>query len=496
MTHPAPPCSSRSRIPARRWAAAIAWLAIACGTGAAADGAAADGTATAQSVPERCFAVAKAYADCLMKHGRDTVGKPSPLFASALHRTELRLLAAGEAKEIDDIRDSDQSLTGGNPMHDENLYRLLYALSDATGDASYAAEADKALGWFFPNTQHPASGFVAWGEHLFWDFTTEAVPPPKENRQFHEYYRPWLLWKESHRVAPKAVERYAKSVWLHQIGDHVTGAFSRHATYARAGKGGSGAEFPRHGGFYIRTWAEVYALSPTPDPDLLTAITVIADSFDKRSAETVATSKKKIVTWWTKSWLALVVHMHAGADALAGRADDPKATALAERLRTQATAIFGRIQQPGPEVNWSSGYGKHPGSSALLYATRYRQTKDEDFKAKTLAAADAYFVKHPTGILPPKEALLMPESFATAIFAMQEATALAPGEPRYLAYAHTLATMAMDIFFDGSPLPRATSKHDHYESITRGDSLALALFSLWLTTKKPDVAAPFEGIDH
>jgi len=40
------------------------------------------------------------------------------------------------------------------------------------------------------------------------------------------------------------------------------------------------------------------------------------------------------------------------------------------------------------------------------------------------------------------------------------------------------------VFFKDSPLPRASSKHDHYETITRGDTLAMALLDLWAARAK------------
>jgi len=77
-----------------------------------------------------------ADADALLTHGRDTYGEaPSPLIASALDRATLQL---GEATGIEGIRDHDRMLTGANPMHDQNLYQVLYALSERTGEKRYA----------------------------------------------------------------------------------------------------------------------------------------------------------------------------------------------------------------------------------------------------------------------------------------------------------------------------------------------------------------------
>ena len=61
------------------------------------------------------------------------------------------------------------------------------------------------------------------------------------------------------------------------------------------------------------------------------------------------------------------------------------------------------------------------------------------------------------------------------------------GDERYMTRARELADMAVAIFFDGSPLPRASSKHGHYEAITRGDTLVMALLNLWARENRPSL---------
>ena len=49
--------------------------------------------------------------------------------------------------------------------------------------------------------------------------------------------------------------------------------------------------------------------------------------------------------------------------------------------------------------------------------------------------------------------------------------------PLYLEAAQRLAHVAVDIFWQDNPLPRASLQTGHYETITGADSLALALLS-------------------
>ena len=47
-------------------------------------------------------------------------------------------------------------------------------------------------------------------------------------------------------------------------------------------------------------------------------------------------------------------------------------------------------------------------------------------------------------------------------------------------------THAMTVYKpEGSPLPKATSKHDHYEAVTRADTLMMELLRLWSVEQQP-----------
>jgi hypothetical protein len=50
----------------------------------------------------------------------------------------------------------------------------------------------------------------------------------------------------------------------------------------------------------------------------------------------------------------------------------------------------------------------------------------------------------------------------------------------YMARARKLGEIAVEKFFGTNPLPRASLKSEHYEAITGGDTLALALLELHL----------------
>jgi hypothetical protein len=56
--------------------------------------------------------------------------------------------------------------------------------------------------------------------------------------------------------------------------------------------------------------------------------------------------------------------------------------------------------------------------------------------------------------------------------------------------------MAVEIFWQDSPLPRASFKTGHYETITGADSLALALLEVHAVTTNLDAVIPANTIDR
>jgi len=85
--------------------------------------------------------IVRSYADAMVENGRDTYGPvQSPLFAAALDQKNMKLVR--KVSKIKGIRKGDRVLKGANPMHDMDLYQVLYALTKVTGEKRYAQEAD------------------------------------------------------------------------------------------------------------------------------------------------------------------------------------------------------------------------------------------------------------------------------------------------------------------------------------------------------------------
>ncbi|MBN1349300.1 hypothetical protein JXJ21_07815 [candidate division KSB1 bacterium] len=446
----------------------------------------------------------QAYADALLENDRDIYGEiHSPLFAVALDRKTVRL---DSFPDIEGIRNGDRIFKGANPMHDQNLYQILYALTTITGDSAYAREADRALTFFFENCQSPATGLMAWGEHIGWDFYNEA---PCGKDCCHEFFRPWCLWERCYQLAPEACLRFARGLWEHQIHDQQTGEFSRHARWSQH-QTGTQNEYPRHGGFYIMTWAKAYAA--TSEPLYARAVETLVDYFNASSSKIsgairCSSNPKREKIMWPESNLSLAVDLTNSAPVfeeslrtkMLKRASDTDNVYVSLKHDFQSDGI-GFVA--GADIDsltafqsgewshtqlWATGYGKATDAQvANLCFLRYQQlakgkTKT-DYKELIIGSARRYLNSQPD-----LKSTIYPGPMGDVILHLLAAYALT-GNRVYLDRADFFAGIAIDCFLtDGSPLPRASSQHTHYEAITRGDTMMMGLLQLWLIHNKPDL---------
>jgi hypothetical protein len=453
---------------------------------------------------------ARSCADTLLEHGRDRYGtEHSPLIASALDRKTLSLIEfEGKPPRMEGIRNGDRALKGANPMHDQDMYQSLYALTVLTGDQHYAAEADRTLKWFFENCQSPATGLMTWGEHICWGFKTETIA--YERGDNHEFAGPWVMWDKSFELAPEACVKFAEGLWLHQVDDHESGDFSRHAGWSKHVTGKHNG-YPRHGGFYITAWAQAY--KRTNNPMFLEAIETLVDHYNRNSSEKTgaipcSTNPGRIHIMWPESNLSLAVDLWDAAKLA------PPALALKMRQRAVKTdEVYlslthefdpeGRGFVAGANVDtlerltegpwtdtavWATAYGKTTDAQeAILCHLRWRQTRNERYRKLILDSAARYLDSEPEAT-----AVLYPGPMADAINLMLVCHELT-GEKRYLQRADHFGKKALEIFFDDtSSLPKAGSIYEQYETITGSDDLIAAMLNLWAARNRPGLKLPIE----
>ncbi|MHC4362572.1 MAG: hypothetical protein ACYSTZ_07080, partial [Planctomycetota bacterium] len=87
---------------------------------------------------------------------------------------------------------------------------------------------------------------------------------------------------------------------------------------------------------------------------------------------------------------------------------------------------------------------------------------------------------------PPAEAIRKPGIIGDVVLLMTAAYELS-GDKKYLERAEYIARLGMDNFLDISPLPRVAVGFEHYEAITRSDTMMMGLLKLWQIENKPEM---------
>jgi hypothetical protein len=428
--------------------------------------------------------VVRRYADTMLERGRDTYGpQKSGLFLSALDRLTLaplkvRPAAPGGIRRGDRPGRAWSAMNGANPQLDQNFLRVLYTLTEITGDRRYAKAADEELSWFFQNTMSPKTSLLPWGEHLSWD-TMLDVPISGGDEMMHEFARPWVLWDRCFALVPEPSSKFALGVWEHQIANHQTGGFDRHAPYFEHGPV-DGKDFARHAGFYIGTWC--YAWKYTTNRVFLDAIGTMLSRFERKRRQKDGSDAATIGPLDCAVAAEMVPDpLGARLRAFAQREDELILPDLQKELAGSTN---------GPPL-WQSGYSANTlAASAMFCLARYQQTTNPSYRDLVIRHADRYLNSRPE-----EDVDAWPQSFAHAI-STEVAAYRFTNRSTYLQQAETFAQMAVEIFWQDNPLPRASMHTGHYETITRADSLALALLEVHAVTHSLTNGIPSNTIDR
>jgi hypothetical protein len=355
----------------------------------------------------------------------------------------------------------------------------------------------------------------------------------------HEFYRPWIYWEKSFDMAPDACLRFAQALWRHQI-NHDKGAisFSRHAMIASVTPSRRGKDFPRHGGFYIATWAAAY--KRTSDPEMLKAIEAMVAAFEsRRNPKTGAiphgtddfafTREGKSSDYvYTQSPVSLAVDLTEAAPAmpdalkqrmlaLAKSIDasflatphdpgpggkgfvlfaDPATLAPTEYWMTKEDLAKGVAPRRIPYTGgWRSAYtGQHPHTWVVpALIARFEQTGNAGYKKLLHDCADSYLTSDPDSTLaekPTKKGERSPDVEAGSIgnvIVLLNAVFKMTHDDKYLSRAEWYSAWALKKFWpDQSPLPRASVRENVYSAASRCDTLAMAMLQTSLLRHHPE----------
>ncbi|HKX63583.1 MAG TPA: hypothetical protein VJS65_17125, partial [Verrucomicrobiae bacterium] len=435
--------------------------------------------------------VVRRYADTMIERGRDTYGpQKSGLLLSALDRTTLGLLQVRPSPP-GGIRRGDRpgrawlEMNGANLMLDQNLLRVFYTLSEITADNRYAKVADEELKWFFQNAMSSKTSLLPWGEHLSWDVVYD-VPISGGDEMMHEFARPWVLWDRCFAVAPGPSRKFARGLWDHQIANHKTGGFDRHAPYFEHGPV-DGKDFARHAGFYIGTWCYAWkhrVFGSASNEVFLEAIETLLGRFERKRVQKDGTMAATIGPLECELAATMVPDpLGSRLRAFAKKEDELILADLHKQVRGDTNNYV--------PPKWQNGYSAGTlANQAMFCLARYQQVTNDAYRDLLIKIADAY-----AGSRPDEDMDAWPQSFGHVISTQVAAHAFT-GKPRYLDEARRMANLAVEIYWQDNPLPRASMQTGHYETITGCDSLALALLEVHAVTHGLKQPIPANTIDR
>ncbi len=483
------------------------------------------------------FDIARAYADFMIEHGRDRYGSvESPVFVSIMDRVTGDAFTSKSAvpyphvvtkpfapglRRDHKMRPYDRTYVGANPLEDLALYKLLYRLTELTGDTNYAAQAELSIDWFLTHAQSAVTGLYCWGSHMNWDVRIDAPVYNDGSYGGHEYNFVWPYWG-SH---PVNLNQFAYGLWNNQIHNKSTGNFSRHAGYFSRSTA-SGYEFPETGSCYIEIWAWEYvrtgaATMKTAIQTLLGLYRSMRDPVTGNMAWCTVSGAGRNDTANVKMNLVMGVYLQDAADLVEGTdaalaaeirqfveelddaylgndydtlLDVPRLGILAYYTIADGQPLAGSIVeapagvhdtgigyplrtaggQPAASLDYQAPWfvnRSYAGSAVSLFG-RYDRcaARHKPFYLKViLESADIYMT-----IAPEVQFVLYPDDIADVVTLLRRCHGLT-GNTAYLHRADAMMKTGLRLFFDDvSPLPKISSFDHWYESSTKnGSSVAL-----------------------
>jgi len=432
------------------------------------------------------------YADAMLDKGRDDVGpQKTGLFLSALDRTALaplsnRPAAPAGLRESDRAGAAGRALTGANPQHDENLLRLLYMLTELSTKTKYRDAADAELKWFVEKAASPEIHIPPWGRAAFWDAVKdEAIFTDETSTGSHEFFRPWMLWDRCFQVAPAPSKQLALGLWRweDQPKSDASAGFDR----AR-NRVASWDDMPRQAGFVIRTWSVAY--DQTKDPQFLRMIEGALDRIEKKRHAKTGLLEVHDHLSSSASTLSLAIDCNGAShrlpDPLAGRLralaakEDEIFCALSHDVKATGGFILNYDAATGapqskPTALWlAANDAETTARIGMMCVSRYENSGRVAYRELIHATADCYL-----NTIPGDRDDVWAGTIGQAI-TLELAAWRSTAKQDYFECARQLGEFALAKFFNSGPLPRASAKSEHYETVTGADTLALALVELHL----------------
>lgn len=202
-----------------------------------------------------------AFANTLLSAGLDTVGvQRTDMWAGVIHAPTLTIPASG-VPALAGVREEDRAVGGANLYHDATTLRAFRALSAVTGDLRFAAAASDYVRAFFQSAQSPVTGFLAWGEHLYYNFYEDRVVHERNYHELLEWTPPWaVLWE----VDAAATTRAISALRYHFAADDPTVSYNRHGHFNSARHNQVPRNLVKHAGLYAYSFAFLHRRTGDP----------------------------------------------------------------------------------------------------------------------------------------------------------------------------------------------------------------------------------------
>ncbi len=213
-------------------------------------------TAAALAAPGYKASVRKC-AGTILEKGLDVYGpRHTPLWAGVIDTRDFTVPET-DVSAPRGIRESDRAVGGANLYHDVVTLRVFHLLSALTGDARYSRAARDYVPAYLDLASSPATGALAWGEHLYYHFFRDEVTAERKNHELLEWTPPWdLLWEAD----PEATRKEIAALRYHFYADDPTALFNRHASWSKAEYQKPGGQpWIKHSGLYAHAFMFLYA---------------------------------------------------------------------------------------------------------------------------------------------------------------------------------------------------------------------------------------------
>lgn len=250
------------------------------------------------------------FADTLLEKGLDVYGpQKTPLWAGVIDSRDFSVPREG-VPATPGVRESDRAVGGCNLYHDAVTLRVFRVLSALSGEPKYASAARDYMDHYLEHVRSEKTGFLAWGEHLYYDFFRDQVATERKWHELLEWTPPWRdLWE----VNPQAVTAAIEALRYHYYDDDPAALFNRHAFFdiAEHQKPG-GQPWIKHSGLYAysfmflhrrtgdRKWlawargaAELYWQRRNPETNL-----TLSCIDDPREGSKRASSGQALLAYW------------------------------------------------------------------------------------------------------------------------------------------------------------------------------------------------------